>query len=152
MKVVSQSMPLSIDPLGKDQSLINRQLTEMIRQLWLRLSKKEADTVTMDYLSSQMATLVINDNIVRITLANSPYTALSTDRSIYADTDSGAITVRLPPGLNKARYTIKNCGASGNDVTLTPYGAELLFGLNASEIVADGEVIDVQYETVEGWR
>lgn len=166
MNLVNQNMPLSIDPAGPDQSRINRQLTEMIRQLWLRQNKVEKLVTSSDPITdhSQLSSIgtnshldidnfiTLSDNITRITVLDSPYTVLNTDRSIYADTDGGAITVLLPDGINEVKYTVKNCGSSGNDVTLTPNGTDLLFGVNASETVFDSEVLDIQYEDTEGWR
>lgn len=163
---LNQNMPLSIDPAGPDQSRINRQLTEMIRQLWLRQNKIEKLVNTQDPISdhSQLSSIGTNshldidnfitlaDNITRITSVDSPYTVLSTDRSIYADTDGGAIVLLLPAGINETKYTVKNCGTSGNGVDITPNGADLLFGINAVTVLFDGEVLDMQYETTEGWQ
>jgi len=84
----------------------------------------------------------------RIINTDSPYTVLSTDHVIFADTDAGAITINLPAGIDGREYKIINCGS--NDVTLTPNGAELLNGSNASMAFGAG-VIVVTYETTEGW-
>jgi len=134
--------------------------------LWLRQNKVEKLVNTADPITdhSQLSSagvnshldidnfITLNDNITRITVLDSPYTVLSTDRSIYADTDGGAITVLLPAGAHEAKHTLKNCGSSGNDVALTPNGADLLFGVNTPEALADGEIFDIQFESTEGWR
>lgn len=36
-----QNMPLAVDPAGKDQTRINREITEVVRQLWLRANDTE---------------------------------------------------------------------------------------------------------------
>jgi hypothetical protein len=89
-------------------------------------------------------------NTTRIT--SSPYTALVTDDDIFVDTDGGAITINLPAGIDGKKYTIKNVGTSGNSVTLSPNGAELLFGENSDYVILDrGDDEQITYETTEGW-
>ena len=80
-----------------------------------------------------------------------PATVTATDQHIFVDTDSLAITVNLPAGVNGTVYKIVNCGSAGNAVTITPNGTEKLFGSNTSEILYDGETIEISYETTEGW-
>jgi hypothetical protein len=70
---------------------------------------------------------------------------------IFCDTDGGAITTTLPPGVAGTTYKIINCGSSGNDVTVTPDGSELLVGSNSSETLADGDALIITYEVTEGW-
>jgi hypothetical protein len=49
-------------------------------------------------------------------------------------------------------YTIKNVGTSGNTVTLSPDGTDLLFGENSDYIILDrGDDEQITYETTEGW-
>lgn len=88
----------------------------------------------------------------RLVAGDSPYTVLATDHGIFCDTNGGAITVLLPAGVDGKAYYIINCGSSGNNVTLTPDGTELLYGFAASETMFDTEVFDIHYETTEGWR
>jgi parallel beta-helix repeat protein len=80
-----------------------------------------------------------------------PDTVTAADQQIFVDTDSLAITVNLPAGINGTVYKIVNCGSSGRTVTVVPNGANLLFGSNTSEILYDGEIIEISYETTEGW-
>jgi parallel beta-helix repeat protein len=87
----------------------------------------------------------------RITQANSPYTMTSANHVLVCDTDGGAITVYLPVGVEGTEYTIKNVGSSGNAVTIDPDGAETIFGAS-SELVYDGEVFDIVFDSTEGWR
>jgi hypothetical protein len=90
-------------------------------------------------------------NTTRITSGDSPYTIIATDHIVYADTDGGIITVNLPVGVDGARYKIINTGSSGNNLTITPNGLELLNGVNASEVLVDSENLILTYETTEGW-
>ena len=85
-----------------------------------------------------------------VTNSMSPYTILSTDETIVADTDTGAITLLLQSGIEKTAYRIVNGGTSDNDLTVTPSGVDLLFGENDSEAFIDLEHIDIQY-TSKGW-
>ena len=94
------------------------------------------------------------DNTTRIDHTASPYTVLATDNVLYCDTDGGAITVNLPAGIEGTRYKILNAGSSGNDITVDPNGTEELFngGAGVSQLVADGEVIEIHYNATEGWH
>lgn len=74
-----------------------------------------------------------------------------TYHEVYCDTDGGAFTVTLPALENGREYRIHNVGSSGNNVTLSPDGTDLLFGVNASEPIYDGEVLVITGETTEGW-
>lgn len=75
----------------------------------------------------------------------------TTHCNVFCDTDGGAITITLPAGSAGRVYRIINCGSSGNDVTVTPDGSELLTGANASRTLSDKSVIILTYETTEGW-
>ena len=101
-------------------------------------------------------TKYVNDEVgkrrtTRIINTASPYSLLSTDVDLFADTDGGPITVNLPVGSDEQSYRIINCGSSGNNITLTPNGAELLKGVNASMTITDGNDLLITYETTEGW-
>lgn len=88
-------------------------------------------------------------------LSTSRYTSTQTlgieEYVIFCDTDGGGFTINLPAGTDGKAYRIINTGTSGNAVTLAPNGTNLLFGVNASMSIYDGEVFDVVYETTEGW-
>jgi hypothetical protein len=86
-----------------------------------------------------------------VTNIMSPYTILENDETVTADTDTGAIILQLPPGVDQAAYRIVNGGTSGNDITLIPDGTDPLFGVNASEFLIDLEHLDIQY-SVKGWN
>lgn len=87
----------------------------------------------------------------RITSADSPYTVLATDRVIFANTDTAAVTVNLPAGVAETNYKIVNTGTSGNAVTLNPNGAENLLGANSAFTLNDGDALEVDYSTDDGW-
>lgn len=87
----------------------------------------------------------------RITSGDSPYTILGLDNNVFCDTDGGAITLNMPAGINGRKYRFINTGSSGNAVTITPNGAELLMGVNSSFTLLDGDVLILVYETTEGW-
>ena len=72
---------------------------------------------------------------------------------VYGDTDGGAFQLDLPPGVDGTHYKIINCGSAGNDLTVDPNGTEQLYGGGAgvAQTVSDGEVINIHYETTEGW-
>jgi len=74
----------------------------------------------------------------------------ATDEIAMIDTDGGAITITLPAGINGLHYKIVNCGTSGNDVTIDGNGAENVMG-SATQLLSDGEVLDLHFETTEHW-
>lgn len=82
---------------------------------------------------------------------DSPYTFFSDDAILNCDTDAGAITANLPPGIIGEHHNPFNIGTSGNDVAVTPDGAELLFGVNEPFILHDGEGIVIAYSDTKGW-
>ncbi len=75
----------------------------------------------------------------------------SANNIVLGDTDGGAFTITLPAGVDGTHYKISNVGSSGNTLTLTPDGSELLVGANANFDLFDGETLDLSYETTEGW-
>ena len=90
-------------------------------------------------------------NTTRVTI--SPYTVQSDDEVIFVDTDGGAITVNLLAGVEGKHLKIINCGSGGNDVTVDPNDTEQLYGAGAgiASTMSDGEVINIHYNSVEGW-
>jgi len=89
--------------------------------------------------------------ITRIDHTDSPYTVLSTDQTLYCDTDGGAITASLLAGVNGTIHNIKNVGSSGNDVTVTPNGTEEIEGEDDATL-EDAWAYTIQFETTENWR
>lgn len=88
--------------------------------------------------------------IINTTRVTGNTTLDATHHSVFCDTDGGAITITLPAGVDGTLYIIKNVGSSGNDVTLTPNGAETIDGA-ASGTLVDKESFILIYETTEGW-
>ncbi len=74
-----------------------------------------------------------------------------TDNQVACDTDGGAFTVTLLPGVAGTEHRIANTGTSGNDLTIAPDGAELLIGVNSNFTLRDGETLHIVYEATEGW-
>lgn len=106
------------------------------------------DTGTLVTVGAPLATSSsVTSHSVRV--ATTPYTVLASDHVIFFDTDVAAITANLPAGTQGRKLTLKNCGA--NDLTMTPNGAELLDGANASKAMSRG-TLDLVYDTTEGWR
>jgi hypothetical protein len=119
------------------------------------------DAFTEDYLSIienivNIANEVdLKNDIIKettlITFADTPYTPLATDEELFIDTDDGPIDITLPVGIDGTNYRMINIGISKNNVTLIPALTDKLFGVNASEKIADSEVLIMTYETTEGW-
>lgn len=87
----------------------------------------------------------------RLIASDSPYTVLIYDEVIFCNTDAGAITINLPEIRRGLGYRIINCGSSLNDVSVVPYGAELLDGVNSPKTLSDGSILDICGEPTEGW-
>jgi len=89
--------------------------------------------------------------VTRIDHNAHPYTMLVTDGTLMVNTTGGPCTVLLLAGVSRKVHKIVNVGSGGNDVTVTPDGAESLYGAAASFALHDGEMIDPTYDTTEGW-
>jgi len=151
------TLPALPNPDGKDQKITNIQLIECIKVLLKRDEDKEKriraleKDISHGVSKTTVASMISTDITKRITVADSPYTVLGVDYQIYADTDTGAIIINLPSGTDGKKYCIRNCGGSGLNLTINPYGAELILGANIPLIMIDGEVIDITYQPTEGW-
>lgn len=80
-----------------------------------------------------------------------PYTIIATDHHVFMNTASQASTVNLPAGVAGTEYRIVNTGGAGNDLTITPNGAELLLGANSDFTLSDGESLIIVFDTNDGW-
>jgi len=89
----------------------------------------------------------------RIVNSDTPYTVLARDCVLFFDTDSGAIEADLPAGVQGKHYKLVNCGTGGNALTVDPNGNEEVYGAGAgvAKTVADGVVLDIHFDAVEGW-
>jgi len=93
-----------------------------------------------------------NGRIVNITRVTSgPHTITTSMEEIFYNTDSVAITVNLPVGVEGQRFRIINSGTSGKQLTITPSGAENLIGVNSSFYLNDGETLIITYNSTDGW-
>jgi len=115
-----------------------------IKEVWVKWFSLVTSFITLNNLYRTRST-------TRITSTDSPYTMLATVKNLKCDTDGGAITVLLEAGTNGTKHKISNDGTSGNDVTVTPNGTELLYQVNGSEALYDAENFDLDFQTVEGW-
>ena len=88
--------------------------------------------------------------IVNTTRVTTTYTVLVSDHVIYCDTDGGAFTATLPAGVEGQQFKIINCGSSGNSLTVDGNGAETVYG-ELTQVLSDGEVIDLTFNATEGW-
>jgi len=91
----------------------------------------------------------IYQDSTRITAADSPYSASDTQRVIFCNTDAGDTTVLLS-GAFGSYYKVINCGASGNYLTLSGFSGQKVYG-ESEQTLADGSVIELHYNTIEGW-
>ena len=89
----------------------------------------------------------------RIINTDSPYLSTLSDTVIFADTDSGAITINLLSGVSGMKLRIVNCGSSSNNVTINPNGTEQIFngGAGVSFDLIDSEMLNIEFEETEGW-
>jgi len=104
----------------------------------------------LDLLRKLSLDLVIGISIPT-EVSTSPYTVLPNDLTIFADTDTNAVTVNLPAGIPGKPYRIVNTGTSGRLVSIVPNGTENLIGANSAFTLNDGEALIVAYSTTKGW-
>ena len=90
---------------------------------------------------------VIKGSTKRVTTT---YLITATDEVVFCNTNSGDFTVTLPAGVEGTHYKIINCGSSGNTLTVDGDSAELVYGETTQDL-SDGDVIDLHYNTTEGW-
>jgi len=89
--------------------------------------------------------------LVNTTRVTTTYTILTSDHIIYCDTDGGDFTVTLPIGVEGQHLKIINCGS--NTLTVDPNGTEQLYGSGAgvASDLSNGEIINIHFNTTEGW-
>lgn len=81
-------------------------------------------------------------------------TSTTIDGRVYQynfNTDGGAITCTLPPGVINKEIKIVNTGTSGNTLTIAPNGTDKLIGVNSSFTLSDGESLIILYDGTDGW-
>ena len=87
-----------------------------------------------------------------IRISESPSTVDFYQYIHFVDTDNSVIVLNLIEGIDGRQFRILNCGNCGNWVEIVPRGSDLLFGENQSFILYDGEVIELCFNSIEGWR
>ena len=95
------------------------------------------------------------NNIIKSTtkVTTTPYEPTSLDEEIFFDTDGygGDMVANLPAGIDGTNYRLVNTGISGAfRVTINPFGAEKLFGVNASEYIAMQEKLIITFDEESG--
>jgi len=75
----------------------------------------------------------------------------TTYRHVFVNTDSAAVTITLPAGVQGTYYRIVNTGTSSNNVTITPNGTDNLIGVNSSFTLLDTEALIILFDDTDGW-
>ena len=120
------------------------------------------DEVSKSYVNQLLRVLVNNFNNISLSLdqagstinistASGNTTIDPSGNQWNGDTDGGAFTFTLPVGVQGNTYRLVNVGTSGNDLTVTPAGSELLIGVNSSFTLSDGESLQIAYDMTNGW-
>ena len=94
----------------------------------------------------------IIDQTQGVTRVTNDYTIASEDGTIFADTTSNDITLDLPAGQNGEVHMIVHSAKTGNKVYLVPNGTEEIYGENETVTLYNREVLDLQFQTEEGWH
>jgi len=107
-----------------------------------------------DFLDSQISNWPLDVyptvTTIRITNGNSPYTSPASGEVFFCNTNAGAIYVNMASGVEGNYQKYINCGISGSLLTISGYGSQTVYGA-ASQILNNGDVIELHYNTVEGW-
>jgi hypothetical protein len=128
----------------KDNRSVEEQLRDHYRDIF-RLYQGifvDIDTGTITFKGGMI------NKIDRVT---SNTTLDATYHVVFTDTDGGVVTITLPEGVNGTQYRIANVGTSGNTLTLSPDGPDLLLSLNEDYCLLDGDVLIINFEDTEGW-
>lgn len=107
------------------------------------------DDTTADFQSTNLATH--SGRIVGVTRITGDTTLDAGHHHVFANSDGGDVAVDLPAGVSGTEYRIVNTGGSANLVSVSPDGAELLFGANASFTLNDNESLILVYDATDGW-
>lgn len=95
-----------------------------------------------------------NDIIKNTTnVSVSPYEIAEDDEDVFFDTDGfgGDMVANLRQGEDGTNYRLINTGVTGGfRVTINPFGAEKLFGVNASEYMAMQEKLLITFDEESG--
>ena len=123
----------------------------------LTFTTVDADAALANIIFAPDGNVVVNallntgaGRIVNTTRVTTTYTILVTDHTVFCDSDGGDFTVTLPAGVEGQYLRIINCGSSGYTVTIDGNGAETVRG-DATQDLADGEILVLVYNSTEGW-
>lgn len=89
-----------------------------------------------------------------LTFADSPYTVLASDGSLWVDASGGAVTVNLPAAAANAGrvVVVKKIDSSANEVTIDPDAAETLDGVATQSIGVQFTGYVMQSDGVSNWN
>lgn len=118
--------------------------SKSIKMVWVKWFDRLRKLIDLNSAYRNRTTIIISNT-------DSPYTMVATEKNLKCDTDSGSITVLLEAGINGTKHKINNTGTSGNNVTVTPNGTDLLYQVNGSELIYDSENLDLDFASIEGW-
>ncbi len=93
---------------------------------------------------------VSSGTIVAKTFADTPYTA-STETTINYDTSGGASAVNLPAGVADKIYIIR-LSVAGNNLTITPNGAETINSAASVVLSTANDYIIIKYDGTSDWE
>lgn len=110
-----------------------------------------SDRLGIGTTSPQAQLHTTKGRIVKVDRYTTTTTLDADNHQVFGDTDGGVFTINLPAGVEGTYYRIVNTGSSGNNLTISPNGLELLLGVNASFNLADGESLIIVYHPTEGW-
>lgn len=130
--------------------------TAAVRWLTLHADNVGALSAPVDALYATAATisgdLSTTGAIVSTRRVTGDTTLDATYDVVFADTDGGVITVTLPASpSNGRRYTIKNTGGSGNNLTIGRNSININ-GAASDLTLTDGQVKTLVYQTTEKWQ
>jgi len=87
-----------------------------------------------------------------VLVTSSPYTPEFDSEVMFCDTNFGAINIQLPEGVSGYQHRIINTGRSNNNVTVSSTTSEAIFGETVPFALYDAEVIDICFESTQGWH
>jgi len=114
----NQNIPISFDPSSKNQAEINQQLTEIIRQLWLRVNANEKE---ISNLLTQINNITVNQQTYQRKVITTDYTISQFDDIIEIDTTANPITITLIPFIARKFIYFKH--VQGLNTYTFDYGA-----------------------------
>ncbi len=95
----------------------------------------------------------VSSSLTTITVADTPYTALTSDQMVLCDASGGVITVKLPAPAAQVKgrqITVKKIDTSGNAVTVDGNGVNIDGGATAS-LPAAYNVLTAQTDQSQWW-